>query len=148
MLERLPLLSQNFGIWQSLKIHYRRWSDRFEYLFYWNQICLQTIVDRSILDKTVYILLFRSKFRSIYQRCSTIKGVLKISQNSQKNICSKNSRNFKEIFKNTFFTEHQRTAASANYKVLCFGNNLNLRLLESNISVKKMHGKLSFLSVK
>ena len=65
------------------------------------------------------------KFRSSHQRCSIKIDDLKISQNSRENTCVKVSflealsqmfsGVFCEIFKNTFFTEHLRATASANF---------------------------------
>ena len=62
---------------------------------------------------------------SRYQRCSTRKGVLKISQNSQETTCARVcnfieketlpqvlSCEFSEILKNRFITEHLQTTAS------------------------------------
>ena len=50
----------------------------------------------------------RTKLRSSHQRCSMKKVFLEISQNSRENTCE-----FCEISKNTFFTEHLWTTASA-----------------------------------
>ena len=79
----------------------------------------------------VGVWIYPNCIRSIHLRCSVKKGVLKISQNSLESICTRVSfliklqafvkketlaqafsREFREISKNTFFTEHLWATAS------------------------------------
>ena len=64
----------------------------------WNRECVNRC-------KTLEINLI---IEAVVRRCSVKHVFLKISQNSQANICARC-----EIFKNTFLTEHLSTTASA-----------------------------------
>ena len=65
-------------------------------------------------------------FTSSHQRCSIKKAVLKITQYSQENAFSPATllkREYCEIFENTYFEEHLRTAASVYFVAITVETN-------------------------